>query len=87
MLSTILLLVSLLLHPERLESLLLDVPAKEGQVEDKRHPVTIDEEEEGQETMHSSLGDNVGVESVAEVNGVDVVTVIKCDQLLSHKAF
>ena len=25
--------------------------------------------------MHSSLGDDVGVESVAEVNGVDVVTV------------
>ena len=25
--------------------------------------------------MHRSLGDDVGVESVAEVNGVDVVTM------------
>lgn len=56
-------------------NLLLDVPAEERQVENKRHPVSVDEEEEGQETVHSSLGDDVGVESVAEVNGVDVVTV------------
>jgi hypothetical protein len=57
-------------------NVLLDVPAKERQVENKRHPVAVDEEEEGQETMHSSLGDDVGVESVAEVNGVNVVTAI-----------
>lgn len=60
----------------RLCCLLLDVPAQERQVENKRHPVSVDKEEEGQETMHSSLGDDVGVESVAEVNGVNVVTVI-----------
>lgn len=53
---------------------LLDVPAKERQVENKRHPVSVDKEEEGQETVYGSLRDNVGVESVAEVNGVDVVT-------------
>jgi hypothetical protein len=53
---------------------LLDVPAKERQVENKRHPVAVDEEKEGQETMHSSLGDDVGVKSVAEINGVNVVT-------------
>lgn len=53
---------------------LLDVPAKERQVENKRHPVSVDKEEECQETVYGSLGDNVGVESVAEVNGVDVVT-------------
>lgn len=58
-------------------NVLLDVPAKERQVENKRHPVSVDEEEEGQETMHSSLGDDVGVESVAEINGVNVVTAIK----------
>jgi hypothetical protein len=58
---------------------LLDIPGKERQVEDERHPVAVDEEEEGQETVHRGLGDNVGVESVAEVNGVDVVTVVVCD--------
>lgn len=53
--------------------LLLGVPGEEREVEDQRDPVTIDQEQEGQETMHSSLGNDVGVESVAEVNGVDVV--------------
>lgn len=53
---------------------LLDVPAKERQVENERDPVTVDEEEEGQETVHSSLGDDIGIESVAEVNGVNVIT-------------
>jgi hypothetical protein len=53
---------------------LLDVPAKERQVEDKRHPVSIDKEEECQETVYGSLWDDVGVESVAEVNRVNVVT-------------
>lgn len=53
---------------------LLDVPAKERQVENERDPVTVDEEEEGQETVHSSLGDDIGIESVAEVNGVNIIT-------------
>lgn len=77
MLSTILVIVSLRFLSERFMNVLLDVPAKERQVENKRHPVSVDEEEEGQETMHSSLGDDVGVESVAEINGVNVVTTIK----------
>lgn len=79
MLSTILVSVSLRTLSEKFMNILLDVPAKKRQVENKRHPVSVDEEEEGQETMHSSLGDNVGVESVAEINGVNVVTTIKRD--------
>lgn len=77
MLSTILVSVSLKFLSECFMNVLLDVPAKERQVENKRHPVSVDEEEEGQETMHSSLGDDIGVESVAEINGVNVVTTIK----------
>lgn len=54
---------------------LLDVPTKEWKVENKRDPIAIDQEEECQETMHSSLRDDVGVETVAEVDGVDVIAI------------
>jgi len=53
---------------------LLNIPSKERQVEDKRQPVSVDEEQEGHETMDGDFGENVGVEAVAEVNGVDIIT-------------
>lgn len=56
---------------------LLSVPCQEGQVEDKRDPVPIDEEQEGQESVNGGLGDDVGVEAVAEVDGVNVVAGAK----------
>lgn len=56
---------------------LLSVPCQEGQVEDKRDPVPIDEEQEGQESVDGGLGDDVGVEAVAEVDGVNVVAGAK----------
>lgn len=37
--------------------------------------------------MHSSLGDDIGIESVAEVNGVNIITVTICDQFSSHQMF
>lgn len=55
---------------------LLDVPAQQRKVEDQWQPVSVDEEHECQESMHGSLGDNVRVQAVAEVNGVDVVAVV-----------
>lgn len=54
--------------------ILLDVPAQKREVKDERQPVTVDEEHEGEEAMDGSLGDDVGVQTVAEVDGVDVVT-------------
>lgn len=53
---------------------LLDVPAEERQVEDERQPVSVDKEQEGQETVNSDFRDDICVEAVAEVNRVDVVT-------------
>jgi TPP-dependent indolepyruvate ferredoxin oxidoreductase alpha subunit len=53
---------------------LLSVVGEQRQVQDNRKPVAIDNEQEGQESMNSSLGDNVGVETVAEFDGVEVVT-------------
>lgn len=67
---------SLLPHANMsLVGVLLDVPAKERQVEDQRHPVSVDKEQEGQESVDGNFGDDVGVEAVAEVDGVDVVAV------------
>lgn len=56
---------------------LLAVPCQEGQVENKRDPVSVDEEQEGQESVNGGLRDDVGVQAVAEVDGVDVVTGAK----------
>ena len=52
---------------------LLCVPCKEGQVENERHPVAVDQEQDGQESVDTSLGDDVHVETVAQVDRVDVV--------------
>jgi len=57
--------------------ILLSVPSQEGQVEYKRNPVPIDKEEEGQESVDGGLGDDVGVQAVAEVDRVNVVTGAK----------
>ena len=53
---------------------LLRIEGEEGQVQDNRKPVAIDHEEEGQESVDGSFGDDVGVETVAEVDRVDIVT-------------
>jgi len=52
---------------------LLCVPCKEGQVEDERHPVAVDQEQDGQESVDTGLRDDVHVEAVAQVDRVDVV--------------
>jgi len=52
---------------------LLRVPGQQGQVEDKRHPVAVDQEQDGQESVDTSLGDDVHVQAVAEIDRVDVV--------------
>lgn len=57
--------------------ILLAVPSQERQVQDQCHPVSIDEEKEGQERVYGSFGDNVGVEAVAKIDRVDVVTASK----------
>jgi hypothetical protein len=52
---------------------LLNVVSKQGQVENKGNPVSVDQEQKGQEAMNGGFGQDVGVEAVAEVDGVDVV--------------
>ena len=55
-------------------NVLLRIERQQRQVQNNSKPVSIDDEEEGQESVNSGFGDNVGVETVAEVNGVDIVT-------------
>jgi hypothetical protein len=52
---------------------LLCVPGQKRQVQDKRHPVAVDQEQDSQESVDTGLGDDVHVEAVAQVDRVDVV--------------
>ena len=53
---------------------LLNVESEHRQVEYEREPVTINKEQEGQEGVDSSLGDDICVEAIAQIDRVDVVT-------------
>jgi len=53
---------------------LLRIPRQERKVEENRKPVTVDQEKYGEKSVDGGFGDDVGVEAVAEVDGVDVVT-------------
>lgn len=52
---------------------LLSVPSNKRQVENERHPVAVDQEQDSQERVDTGLGNDVHVQAVAEVDGVDVV--------------
>ena len=54
---------------------LLRIENKQRQVQDDSKPVSVDDEQDGQESVDSGFGDDVGVKTVAEINRVDVVTV------------
>jgi hypothetical protein len=56
---------------------LLSVPGQQRQIQDQGDPVSIDEEQESQEGVDSGFGDDVCVEAVAEIDGVDVVAGVK----------
>jgi len=53
----------------------LDVECNEWQIEYKRNPVPVDKEEDGQEAMDGSFWYDVCVEAIAEIDGINVVTL------------
>jgi hypothetical protein len=53
---------------------LLYIPREQRQIQDQCHPVSVDKEQESQETMDGGLRDDVGVKTVAEIYRVDVIT-------------
>jgi hypothetical protein len=54
---------------------LLCIECKEWQVEKKSYPVPIDQEHERKEGMDSCFRDNVGIQTVAKIDGVDIVAI------------
>jgi hypothetical protein len=62
------------LRPGELLHVLLGVEQNERQVQHDGEPVPVDDEEEGQEGVDSGFGDDVRIETVAKVDGVDVIT-------------
>jgi hypothetical protein len=55
------------------DSLLLDIPKEQRKIKEQGYPITIDEEEERQDTVYGSFGNDVRVETVAEIDRVDIV--------------
>ena len=56
---------------------LLSVPRQERQVQEQCDPVSVDNEEEGEEGMDGGFGHNVGVKAVAKIDGVNIVAGAK----------
>lgn len=54
---------------------LLSVPGQQRKIQDQSDPVPVDKEQDSQECLDGGFGDDVGVEAVAEVDRVDVVTM------------
>lgn len=54
---------------------LLGIESQQWQVQNDCKPVAVDHEEEGKEGVDTSFGDNVGVESVAQIDRVDIVAL------------
>jgi len=54
---------------------LLDIPPQQGSVEDYGNPISVNEKEEGKEAVYGSLGYDVRVQSVAELNRVDIIAL------------
>jgi len=54
---------------------LLYVEDNEWQIEQKRNPVSVDKEEECKDAVDEGFRNDVGVETVAEIDRVDIITV------------
>jgi hypothetical protein len=57
-------------------AILLSVPQQKWKIQENRKPVTVDEKQDGKEGVDCGFRDDVRVKTVAEVNRVDVVTVV-----------
>ena len=54
--------------------LLLGVERQERQIEYQSNPVTINQEQYRKEGMYGCFGNDIGVESIAQIDRVDVIT-------------
>lgn len=51
----------------------IGVPSKQGHIDQETEPVAVDEEQNSQQRLNGRFRENVVVQSVAEINGIDVV--------------
>lgn len=58
-------------------NILLCIIGQEGQVKQEGQPVSVDQEQKREESVDCGFRDNVGVETVAEVDWVDIVTIVQ----------
>lgn len=58
-----------------ISDILLHIPAKQWEIQNQSDPVSIDQEEKCQEGVNGCFGQDIGIETVAEVDWVDVVAV------------
>ena len=56
-------------------NILLSIPNDHRQVQHQRNPISIDEEQEREERVDGGFRDDVSVEAIAQIDGVDVVAV------------
>ena len=55
------------------EYILLPIPSHQRQIQQQRQPIPINKEQRCKESVDAGFRDDVHVEAVAEVDGIDVV--------------
>jgi hypothetical protein len=58
-------------------SSLLCIECQQGQIQEQGDPVSVDQEQERQEGMYGGFGNNVGIQTIAQVDRIDIITVNK----------
>jgi hypothetical protein len=56
-------------------SSLLCIERQQGQIQKQGYPVSVDQEQESQECVYGGFWDDVGVQAVAKIDRIDIVTV------------
>lgn len=65
---------------------LLSIVSNKRQIQKQRQPISIYQEKEGEKGLNSGFGDNVRVEAIAEIDGIDIVTTTVSAVDLSYLA-
>jgi len=52
---------------------LLCVECQQRQIQEQGDPVSIDQEQKGQEGVYGGFGDDVGIQTITQINWVDIV--------------
>lgn len=56
------------------QSSLLCIECQQGQIQEQGDPVSVDQEQERQEGMYGGFGNDVGIQTIAQVDRIDIIT-------------